>query len=360
MKIVVIGGHLSPALSVLQKLKDQDVLYLGRRYTFEGDKSESLEYKVVSSLGIKFKNIITGRLQRNFSFQTVLSLLKFPIGFVQSFLILKNFKPDIVLGFGGYVQVPVILASFLLRIPIVIHEQSLGAGLANKISSLIASKILISWESSKTFFPKNKTVLTGIPLRNEIFQSSKTRAESSKAPLIYITGGNSGSHSINLLVEQSLTDLLASSFIFHQTGESGFGDFEKLSKLKESLPHELKKRYMVMKFVNSKDVAEILSSSDLVVSRSGMNTISELMFFGKPCLLIPLPLGNEQKQNALFLKKQGIAEVLNQENLTVFEFKNAIETMLKNISTYKKNKENVKSLISQNAAEKIVQELNAL
>lgn len=360
MKIVVIGGHLSPALSVLQKLKDQNVLYLGRRHTFEGDKTESLEYRVVNSLGIRFKNITTGRLQRKFTIRTIPSLLKFPVGLIQSFIILKHFRPDVVLGFGGYVQLPVILAAFILRIPIVIHEQSLGAGLANRICSFFAKKILISWESSYEKFPKDKTVLTGIPLREEIISRSISNIKESKDPLIYITGGSSGSHSINLLVEQNLVDLLKFSYVFHQTGESGFGDFERLSKLKENLPEDLKKKYMVMKFINSKDVAEVLSSSDLVISRAGMNTVSELMFFGKPCLLIPLPFGNEQKQNSLFLKKLGIAEVLNQENLTSFEFKNAIDSMLKNITDYKKNGVNARPLIKHNAAEKIVQEANAV
>lgn len=357
MKIVVIGGHLSPALAVLNELKDQEVLYLGRKYTFEGSRTESLEYGVINSLGLKFKNITTGRLQRNFSVQTVFSLLKLPVGFVQSLLILKNFKPDVVLGFGGYVQIPVVLAGFILRIPIVIHEQSLGGGIANRMSSFFAKKILISWEPSTQFFPKRKTVLTGLPLRAEIFNTKPV--EKSEDLLVFVTGGTSGSHTINSLMERSFAELLKRAKIFHQTGDSKeHNDFEKLSLLRDHLPSDLKKKYMIMKFVDSKDASEILQSADLIISRAGINTISEIIYFGKPSLLIPLTIGSEQKTNALFLKSLGLAEVLYEESLTAFQFLNAAEMMLKNLNHYKKNPN--PALIKKDAARKIAAEvLNA-
>lgn len=356
MKVVVIGGHLSPALAVLSHLKEHEVLYVGRKYTFEQDNALSLEYRVISSLGINFKNITTGRLQRNFSFQTIFSLLKFPIGLVQSFLILKNFKPNVVLGFGGYVQLPIVFSAFILRIPVVINEQSLEAGIANKIGSFFAGKILISWESSRRFFPKSKTVLTGLPLRNEILQNSNY--EKSEDKLIYVTGGSSGSHTINKLIEQNLNELLKLAKIFHQTGDSQeFKDFDKLTSLRESLPEELKKRYMLMKFVDSKDASKILQSADFVIGRCGMNTISEIIYFGKPALLIPLSIGSEQKTNALFLKSLGFGEILYQENLTSFQFLNAVETMLKNLGIYKNNSDAAKDLIKLDAAKRIVEEV---
>lgn len=356
MKIVVIGGHLSPALSVLSHLKEHEVLYLGRKYTFETDKTLSLEYRVISSLGINFKNITTGRLQRNFSFQTILSLLKSPIGLVQSFFILKNFKPNVVLGFGGYVQLPVIFSAFVLRIPTVIHEQSLGAGLANRIASFFAKKILISWESSLRFFPKAKTILTGIPLRSEIFQNFSPEKSGDK--LIYVTGGTSGSHSLNILIERNLSQILKMAKVFHQTGDAKeFGDFERLSQVREKLPENLRKKYMIMKFVNSKDAAELLSSADLVISRSGMNTISEIIYFQKPALAIPISFGGEQKNNALFLKSLGLAEVLYEENLTSFQFRNAIESMLKNLEMYKGKADQVKNLIKKESPQKIAEEV---
>lgn len=357
MKIVVVGGHLSPALSVLNRLKEDEVLYIGRKYTFEADKTLSLEYRVVSSIGINFKNITTGRLQRNFSFQTILSLFKFPTGLVQSFFVLRNFKPDVVLGFGGYVQFPVVLAAFIFKIPIVIHEQGLKAGLANKISSIFAKKILISWVWSKTDFPNNKTVFTGIPLRPEVFTA--TTLEKSQDPLIYITGGSSGSHSINVLVEHNLEKILKYAKIFHQTGDAKeFGDFDRLSEKREKLSEELKKKYMLMKFVDSKDAAKLLKSADLVIGRSGMNTISEIIYFQKPALLIPLSFGSEQKRNALFLKELGLAEVLNEDSLSDFQFQNAVEGIVKNLESYKL-KVDPKTLIREDAVQRIIEETYA-
>jgi len=148
MKVILIGGHLSPALSLLEELKNEEVIFFGRKYSFEGDKALSLEYQLVEELNIPFVSITTGRLQRKLTRHTFSSFLKLPIGFFQSINALIKYKPDVVLGFGGYISIPVILASFVLRIPAVIHEQTLEAGFANKILSRFAQKICISWESS--------------------------------------------------------------------------------------------------------------------------------------------------------------------------------------------------------------------
>src|SRR3989344_4952875 len=123
MKIIITGGHLSPALAVIDSLpKDWEILFLGRKYVFEGEKSLSLEYKTINDLKIPFEEISTGRLQRKFSKNTIPSLFKLPPGFFKSLRLLKKFQPDIVLGFGGYLQIPVVAASFFLKIPVVLHE----------------------------------------------------------------------------------------------------------------------------------------------------------------------------------------------------------------------------------------------
>ncbi len=359
MRVVVIGGHLSPALSVISELGNQEILYLGRKYVFEEDKTESLEYHSINSLNIPFKNIITGRLQRNFSIQTLFSLLKFPVGLIQSFLILKSFKPQVVLGFGSYVELPVVLAASILKIPIVIHEQSLGAGLSNRVSSFLAKKILISWESSAKFFPHGKTVLTGNPLRPEILEENGNfEKENSDIKTVYITGGSSGSHALNLLVERACSGILKNARIIQQTGDAKeYKDFERLTELRTRLPESLRKRYLLKKFLTPREVDEVLKNCDLVISRAGMNTVCELIFFEKPSLLIPLPIGKEQRQNALFLRTLGIAEVLDQKNLTTFQFQNAIESMLKHLESYRKNSGAIKKMIKKDASKKIAEEV---
>lgn len=333
MKIVIIGGHLTPALAVLRELKGHDILYIGRKHALEGDKALSLEYRTVSAMNIKFMSLTTGRFQRKFSIYTVPSLLKLPIGFVQSFLALRKFKPDRVVGFGGYVQVPVIFSAFVLRIPIVLHEQTLGAGLANRVCSMFARKICVSWETSLKNFPKNKTVITGNPIRKEVV-TLQNSINSGEKPILYITGGSLGSHAINTLVEKSLVELLKSFRVIHQTGDAKeFGDFERLEELRKNL--EQKSDYLIKKFLTGQETAQVLQNASLVVSRAGMNTITELIYLKKPCLLIPIPIGKEQKQNAHFVKRLGLAEVANQDDLTPTIFVGILESMLRNIESYK-------------------------
>ncbi len=360
MKIIITGGHLSPLLSVLEELpKETSVLILGRKQALEGDKGISLELKTLSEKNIPFRAIKTGRLQRKLTGRTFSSLLKFPLGFFQSIAILKKFHPDVVLSFGGYVSLPVTLAAFFLRIPVIIHEQTLGAGLANKITSKFAKKVCISWESSRKFFPKEKTVLTGNPIRQfsrEAKSDFAKQISNEKLPLIYITGGSSGSHSINILIEDILEKLLNKYRVIHQVGDAWeFKDYERLGKLNKSLSKELQRRYYLTKFVDPNDVGSILNSADLVISRSGINTITELIYFQKPALLIPLPYSQrgEQIENAKFLQSLGLAEVAFQNNITSEKLYQLVNSMIKNLNQYKEKNKN--SLIEKDAAKKIIE-----
>lgn len=342
MKIVIIGGHLSPALAVIEKLKTERIFYFGRKHTFEGDKAISLEYEEIAKLGIPFYSINTARLQRKFTRYTVPSLIKFPLGFSQSLTILKQIKPDVVLGFGGYVSLPVVLAAFFLKIPIVIHEQTLEAGLANKIEARFAKKICISWEASEKYFPKQKTVLTGNPLRS-IVLNAKPFKEEAGLPKIYITGGSSGSHTINLLIQESLEKLLEKFTVVHQTGDARvYADFEKLQIAVNKLNPTLAQNYHPQKFFSPEDVANNLSRANLVVGRAEINTVTELIYFKTPAFLIPLPFSqrNEQLKNALFLKELGLGEIGLQNELTPEIFVIKILAMLKNLDKYQL-KENV-------------------
>lgn len=195
MKILIVGGHMAPALGLLDVLpKNIGVVYVGRAHVFEADEGESLEQKTIRERGIRFIPFKSGRMQRSLSRQTIPSLLKIPKGFTQALDILKKEKPDIVVGFGGYLSVPIGLAAKLMGIPLLIHESTLGAGLANKVLSPFANRICISWDSSRANFPQSKTVLTGNPLlpfrtknKNLPLPVSKE-----KLPLIVVTGGSGG------------------------------------------------------------------------------------------------------------------------------------------------------------------------
>ncbi|MCL4417641.1 MAG: UDP-N-acetylglucosamine--N-acetylmuramyl-(pentapeptide) pyrophosphoryl-undecaprenol N-acetylglucosamine transferase [Actinobacteria bacterium] len=347
MKVVIIGGHLSPAFSVIEELLDTEILFIGRKYALEGDEAFSLEYQFCQEYNIPFKEISTGRIQRKLTKHTLSSVLKIPGGFLQALKILKDFKPDVVVGFGSYVQIPILTAAYMLKIPIVIHEQTLEAGLSNRISAKIAKKICISWESSRDYFPKGKTILTGNPVRKEIIKIREILKESKKKPfpVVFVTGGSLGSHKINCLIEKSIGKLVEFCRVIHQTGDAReFNDYELLEGGKKSLSLAHKDRYLLHKFLNSEEIAVILKEADLVVSRSGINTVTELIYLGKPAFLMPLPFAqrNEQYKNAEFLKELGLAEI-GLEKLDSDDFTDSIRLMLKNLTKYS-GKSNLKDI----------------
>lgn len=340
MKLVITGGHISPALAVIESLpKGVEVVFLGRKHAFEGDTSFSFEYEEISKRGIPFIHLPSARLQRSVTRHTFPSLFRLPNSVRLARSLLKQIAPDVVLSFGGYIGLPVVTAAATLNIPSVIHEQTTRAGFANKLSSRFASKICISWESSRQFFPEKKTILTGIPLRREILDSKKPKTVKSALPHLYITGGSGGSHAINRLVTNHLQELLSIASITHQTGDTKeFNDFETCQALKKDLPASLRDRYRVEKFLFSEDAALEIATADLVVGRSGINTVSELIYFEKPSLCIPLPTGQrgEQQENAQLIASLGLGRFLRQENADA-QFFSQIEEMLANLSQFHLN-----------------------
>ncbi|MBI2031172.1 MAG: UDP-N-acetylglucosamine--N-acetylmuramyl-(pentapeptide) pyrophosphoryl-undecaprenol N-acetylglucosamine transferase [Candidatus Levybacteria bacterium] len=359
MRIIIIGGHLSPALSVVEELKGKnEILFIGRKKTFEADPAESLEYKMMKELNIPFALLSTGRFQRKFTKHTIPSLFKLVPGFISAFMVLHKFKPDIILGFGGYLQIPIVFASSFLNIPVVIHEQTLEAGLANKICSFIAKKICISWEASRKFFPKEKTILTGNPVRKIFSNSPLVKNE---LPLVYITGGSSGSHFINTLIEDCISMLLKNFRIIHQAGDAKeFNDFERLSALKEKLDKNLQMNYEIKKFIaDDHELIKIYQEAQIIVSRAGINTVTELIYLKKPAILIPIPFSqkDEQNKNALFLKKLGLGEVLNQEEASPRRLLHVLGEIKENINNYKIKDSEYKKVVKKNAASEIIKVL---
>ena len=345
MKILITGAHFTPAVAVieeLKKFKDLEIVYVGRKTTLEGDKSPSQESKVLPAMGIKFIPIIMGRLQRTFTFYTIPSLLKIPIGFIQALYIILSQKPDVILSFGGYVAVPVVIAGWLFSIPIIVHEQTLVSGLANKISSVFADKIAISFERTL----KEKEVLTGNPIRKEILGVKLSHFRREK-PLILITGGNQGSHIINLAVEQSLDKLTKIASIIHVTGDNKYNDFERLKKLQDE-------HYLVKKWIGE-EWGSVLSKADLVISRAGINTLTELAYLGKPALVIPIPYlyQDEQMKNAKYFENFGLVHVLPQSKLFSESLLENIKIMLKNLDRIKLKAKEAKKVIIPDAAKRL-------
>lgn len=360
MRAILTGGHLSPLLAVLETLpSDCQVLIVGRKHAFEKDTTLSLEHRTAKRLRIPFKPITAGRLQRRFTRYTLGSLFKFPIGFFQSFHIVRKYNPDVILSFGGYISLPVVLSAKLLNVPIVIHEQTLGGGLANRIASFVADKICISWKSSRRYFPANKTILTGNPIRKFKLTSLPFKISQDNIPLLYITGGSTGSHTINAAIEECLKTFLKHYLIIHQTGDSWDSkDFSRLSSLKEKISDaKLRRRYIITKFVKSTSVGSIIKACDLVIARAGINTITELLYFGKTALLIPL--NDEQMENASFLKRIGLAQILPQDLLSGKTLFSLIQSMMIQDKRSTKSQE-IPQLIKKDAAKKILEVMNEL
>ena len=366
MKLVITaggGGHFAPALSVIKALpKGTEVLVIGRKYAFEGDTTISLEYRTAQALKIPFRTLTTARLQRSFTRHTIPSLAKLPLGYFQAQNILREFQPDIILSFGGYVAVPVTLAGRMLSIPVVLHEQTLGAGVANRIAARFAKKICVSFHESAPFFPQEKVVVTGNPLREEILNASVKDAPFPKmtknsSPLIYITGGSLGSHAINLLVRNALEELVSSYTIFHQTGDAQeFQDYDRLQEKRVELPKNLRERYILTKFVNPASVGALMKSADLVIARAGINTVSELIYLNTPALFIPLPHGQNKEQltNAQFFEKLGLGMVLEQEKATKELFLSQIAMMIENKKKFSLTPKKRSELIYPDASARII------
>lgn len=377
-KIFVTGGHLTPAVAVISKLLDQksswEVFFVGRKYAFEGDLAISNEYQIFKNYPtVKFLSITTGRLQSRVTRRFFLSLLKIPIGFFQSLWWLVRFRPQIVLSFGGYIAVPVAIAAWLLDIPIVTHEQTITVGRANRFVQLLSQKIFLSWESSLSEVDKTKAVLTGNPIREETFVVKKTplyqtyqqalKAGQNSRHTIWITGGNMGSHSINKLVKESLSELLKKYFIIHQTGKSEeYMDKPDLEKFVQTLPPKLRANYLVQEYIGPDDIGWVLKESDVIVGRSGANTITDLLALTKPAILIPLPWAgrNEQYLNAKFYESIGGGIILNQKDATPKRLLEALEKIFANLNRYQKPLIEASKRLVADPAQKIVSEIEKL
>lgn len=362
MRIVFTGGHHNSSLEVLKLIRelkpDAQFLWLGHRHTSLKDKSDSAEYREVTSADIKFIELKAGKFYKVFN---PVHLLRIPYGFIQAFYHLFKFKPDVIVSFGGYLAVPVVIAGKLLGIKSVTHEQTSVVGLANRIIGKYADKVFITWPQSQVYFDKEKTVLTGLPIRGSIFKHDSDYFKfNNDLPIIYITGGKQGSHIINSVIAEKLEELLKITNIIHQTGaNTETKDNEILKEKKDNLPEDLKDRYILKDFVYESEIGSVFAASDIIISRAGAHIIYEILAVGKPSLLVPIPWSshNEQLMNAKMVVGMGLGKLLEQEDLTAASLYEAVEDMLKNIDEYKKNAEKAKEKIILDAADKIAKEI---
>lgn len=355
-KIVICGGHLTPALALiesLEKTKDIQIIFFGRKFATEGNKNTSAEYKILSDKKIKFVKLTAGRLQRKFTSHTLSSLLKIPVGFFQSFLNLLLIHPNLVVSFGGYLSTPTVFGAWLLGIDCVCHEQATIPGLASRINSLFAKKVFLTWPGSQKYFDIKKTEVIGNLTRKSLLDGKPTDAKITaffrrNKKVIFITGGNQGSHFINSKVGE-LQKKLKGFSIIHQVGTANFkGDFDKAKQIKNT-------HYLALDYLDSPGIGYVFKNSKIMLCRSGANTVWDLAVFAKVALFIPLPISayGEQMENAKILENALSAKVITQDQATPQNIASTIQAIDKNLSQLEQNAQNFAKILPKDAVLKI-------
>ncbi len=311
------GGHIFPGLAIADELKklnaDISIVWIGS--TSKRDKEMVLSNVCVdgSKSCTRFFSVPSGKLRRYFSFQNFIDIFKIALGFFASIVILLRLKPLFVFSKGGFVSVPPCAAAKLLGIKVFTHECDFSPGLATKLNSRFASNILVSYNDSKVFFPSSmqaKIIVTGNPVRGIFYNTDKKigldflKLKKSKKPLLLVLGGSSGAHQINEVILKNLKRLSKNFIIVHQTG---VGEDYKLAMSEKS------SYYLPYDFIYSQ-MPHVLDCCDIVLSRSGANSLWECAVLGKPMVLLPLTgsgTRGDQVENALIFEEKGGAKVID-------------------------------------------------
>ena len=302
------GGHLFPGVAVAEEFLRRDpeskILFIGTGRPVEAEVLEKrgLASRTITAGGLKGISLV-GRLK---------SLAALPRGLFQAMGLIADFKPDMVLGVGGYVSGPVGLAARLMGRPTAIQEQNSIPGLTNRMLGRIVDLIFIAFESSRRYFPEPKTMLTGNPIRTEIAALAGRQRPENPGFTLLIVGGSQGAHAVNTAVVEAMKILGPGgpvTTLIHQTGVS---DMETVQKAYE----ENGIRAEVKAFIQ--DMDRVYMQADLVICRAGAITVAEVAAAGLPAVFIPLPTAadNHQEFNARWLVDEGAAEIMPQSGLT--------------------------------------------
>jgi len=350
------GGHTSPGLAVAALLRERS-----RTCAWIGSHS-GIEAQRVPRSGIPYVAISTGKLRRYWAWQNVADLVvNVPAGMLNALRILRALRPRVVFGTGGFVALPVMFGAALLRVPVVLHEQTAVPGLANRLGARFARRIAVTFPDKAGCFPASRVVVTGNPLRPELRAGSRSSAIARfqldpAVPLVYVTGGAQGAHRINRVVGEALLSLVGQAQLIHQCGDNpATGDRQWLEERRTALPTGLAHRYTVVPYVGD-ELAGIYAAAALVVARAGAGTVNECCQLGVPALYVPLPgtRGDEQTENARLVERVGGAVVLPQSVLTAERLVREVQKLLADPAALKQMGEHARTLAVPDAAERIV------
>jgi UDP-N-acetylglucosamine--N-acetylmuramyl-(pentapeptide) pyrophosphoryl-undecaprenol N-acetylglucosamine transferase len=344
------GGHIYPAVAIANELK---VRFPEAKFLFVGAQ-DKMEMQKVPQAGYEIKGLWIAGLQRKLTFQNALFPIKLASSLLKSFFIIKSFKPDVVIGTGGFASGAVLKVASLLGIPTVIQEQNSYPGITNKLLAKKANAICVAYENLERFFPKDKMILTGNPVRQDLLlQANKSEAnayfeldESKKT--IVILGGSLGARRINQLIEKELDFLVAQNCqIIWQCGKLYFEEYNKYND---------NKNVQVVAFIDRMDL--VYAAADVIISRSGASSVSELCIVGKPTIFIPSPnvAEDHQTKNAKAIADKKGA-ILLKENELDEKFETTFSDVISNENLQIELSQNIKKLAKPNATKDIVEEI---
>ncbi len=303
------GGHLYPGIALAKELQKSamkvDITFIGTR--------RGIESKVLPQEGFPLKTVLSGGLVGKKGLGRLLSWLKLPVGFIQAFLLLLLNRPALVVGVGGYVSGPVVLAAWLLRIPILIHEQNSIAGATNKWLGRIADKVAVSFDETRRFFPQAKVVFTGNMIREEFCLPAQAQEPESEGKFVLtVLGGSQGAHSINVGMMDALQHLAEKRPILHLIHQTGEKDFAQVQQhyADQGFSAEVKPFFH--------DMVRQVRRASLILCRAGATTIAEITACGKAAILVPFPHAahNHQEKNARVLESAGAGTLVLDKDLS--------------------------------------------
>ncbi len=345
------GGHIYPAVAIANELKlrfpDCEILFVGAQ--------DKMEMQKVPQAGYTIEGLWIAGLQRKLTLQNMMFPFKLVSSLWKSRKIIKKFKPDAVIGTGGFASGPLLQVANSNNIPTVIQEQNSYPGITNKILSKKANAICVAYENLERFFPKDKIVFTGNPVRQDLLDSdSKTqegithfKLDDNKRTLL-ILGGSLGARRVNQLIEKELDFLLASGIqVFWQCGKLYFEEYKKYND---------KENVQVVAFIDRMDL--IYAAADFVISRVGASSVSELCLVGKPTIFIPSPnvAEDHQTKNAKAIVDKKGAILLKESELDD-KFETTFSELISNESHQKELSQNIKKLAKPNATKDIVEQI---
>ena len=326
-RIILTGGgtagHVTPNIALLPRLKElqYDIHYIG---SYNG-----IEKELISQFGIPYHGISTGKLRRYFSVQNFTDPFRVIKGMGEARKLIKILEPDVIFSKGGFVSVPVVLAGKGQHVPVIIHESDMTPGLANKLCLSSAAKVCCNFPETVNNLPKDKAVLTGTPIRQELLHGNKEHARAycgftSDKPVLLVIGGSLGAASVNENVRKILPELLKEFQVIHICGKGKTDESIQLTG------------YVQYEYVQEQ-LPDMFALADVVISRAGANAICELAALSKPNLLIPLSAKasrGDQILNARSFECQGYSMVLEEEEITEASLLEAIRKLYQERDKY--------------------------